>query len=385
MSVEKWTKTNHTGIYTRGGMYKVRATRTLESGKRLQREVTLPEGTTLEKAEAALSELRAQLDPVGAKPITTVGDYGIEWLTLKSKRLRASTLRGYELSIVDHVLPVLGHIDIRALRRSDIEAWVVEAEAKVMPSGEAYSRATVQGWWRVLRIMLRDAVVDLDLDSDPAERVRPPRRSPVRKREQGTLTAEELGALVAAVRVLAPERFAEVATLAYTGIRCGELFALGWDDVDAKRRVLHIRHSVADGQLNPTKTTDPRSVPMVDLVGEAILEHRKWLIRTQHPGLEMGICFPSNAGTYRSSSSLTKTLKAAISAAGISQKVTPQILRRTFNTLCILSGADRVVLRAMLGHCNEEMTQRYAGVPMSAKREAVTRLVVEAKPPLLEG
>jgi len=59
----------------------------------------------------------------------------------------------------------------------------------------------------------------------------------------------------------------------------------------------------------------------------------------------------------------------------VSIKVTPQVLRRTFNTLMLLAGVDRVVLRSQMGHCSEEMTERYAGIRNEAKVEAVKQLV----------
>ena len=52
----------------------------------------------------------------------------------------------------------------------------------------------------------------------------------------------------------------------------------------------------------------------------------------------------------------------------------PQVLRRTFNTLMVEAGVDRIVLRSQMGHCSEEMTERYAGVSVEAKLAAVRRL-----------
>ena len=38
------------------------------------------------------------------------------------------------------------------------------------------------------------------------------------------------------------------------------------------------------------------------------------------------------------------------------------------------AGVDRIVLRSQMGHCSEEMTERYAGVSVEAKLAAVRRL-----------
>ena len=49
------------------------------------------------------------------------------------------------------------------------------------------------------------------------------------------------------------------------------------------------------------------------------------------------------------------------------------------------AGVDRVVLRAQMGHCSEEMTERYAGVSADAKREAVARIEKRADGILMES
>jgi integrase len=78
-------------------------------------------------------------------------------------------------------------------------------------------------------------------------------------------------------------------------------------------------------------------------------------------------------GEFRTSTH--KPLELAALAAGVDVRVTPQVLRRTFNTLMVHAGVDRIVLRSQMGHCSEEMTQRYAGVSVEAKLAAVHRLV----------
>jgi len=103
-------------------------------------------------------------------------------------------------------------------------------------------------------------------------------------------------------------------------------------------------------------------------------EHRKKMMANQHPGFEQGIVFPSDRGTYRVSSSLHKALSLAAGAAGIDVKVAAQVLRRTFNTLLMHAGVDRIVLRSQMGHSSEEMTMRYSGISVEAKQAAVGQL-----------
>jgi integrase len=79
-------------------------------------------------------------------------------------------------------------------------------------------------------------------------------------------------------------------------------------------------------------------------------------------------------GGYRGPESLHKPPREARRTAELERVVGPQVLRRTFNTLMLHAGVDRIVLRPQMGHCREEMTARYACVSVGAKRSAVERL-----------
>ena len=64
----------------------------------------------------------------------------------------------------------------------------------------------------------------------------------------------------------------------------------------------------------------------------------------------------------------------ATQEADIQTRVTPQALRRTFNTLLVEAGVNELVLPSEMGHTSRRMTSRYAGVHPSAKHELVERL-----------
>ena len=100
-------------------------------------------------------------------------------------------------------------------------------------------------------------------------------------------------------------------------------------------------------------------------------EHRRGLVKAQHPDLSSGLVFPSQRGTPRHIGSLSKVFAAARKRAGIEQRVGAQVLRRSFNTMMVAAGVDRIVLRAQMGHSSEQMTERYAGVSDELKREQI--------------
>ena len=373
-------KTKHAGLYRlTDGRYHIRATAVCQrTGKMKETTKTLEQDVDEDDALIALRNLKRDLrlgTPVpGAVRRITVADYAEQWLEAKARRVRPAVAGNYESALASYILPILGELFVDAVTRAEVERWVAWAEHRTLTDGRPYARDTLHGWWRVLAALLRDATAELRLPLDPTYRVRPPQSQAGKRREMKTLTAKELGSLLRGVHQYSPKRYAEVYTMAFTGMRAGELYALHWDDIDEERGVVHIRRSVWRGHVTPTKTSSPRDVALTPRMAEILREHRKKMMASQHPGFEQGIVFPSDRGTYRVSSSLHKALSLAAGAAGIDVKVAAQALRRTFNTLLMHAGVDRIVLRSQMGHSSEEMTMRYSGISVEAKQAAVGQL-----------
>jgi integrase len=396
-----------TGIWQmEDGRYRVRTTgKSPETGKIVSREATVESiDEAREVREAIKRDIKAKMSTGSAAQIITVADYAERWLGERAKRLKPSTLSGYELALACWILPQLGHLKVKSIVRHDIAQWVGWMEEQRKPPSavvhlqrridrgtlddkegavmiaaawkdagplERYATESLRAHWRVLVTMMRDAHADGYIADDPTIRVSPPDTGVRGRRETGTLSADDLGRLVALAREVHPRRYAEIVTLAYTGMRSGELYALKWDDIEDGRIV--VSRSVWKGVVGKTKTGASREVPLTDLVVEALDDHRRALIREQHAGLDSGLIFPSTTGGYRVQSSITKPLSELAEHLRIKQNVSPQVLRRTFNTLLVMSGVDRIAIRAIMGHMEEEMTERYSGVGIEAKRLAVLR------------
>jgi len=84
--------------------------------------------------------------------------------------------------------------------------------------------------------------------------------------------------------------------------------------------------------------------------------------------------FLSDDGQMRDPNSAKKLWPRLAKLAGIDQKISPQVLRRTLNTLMLSAQVDRITLRAIMGHTSEAMTARYAGIGDAAKTDAINRI-----------
>lgn len=397
-------KTRHPGVYQLEGRFQIRWTVQVQ-GQRRDTEIMMPEGTTLEQAVAERARRVTIAKTPPAPPRVgppTVGDYVRSWLERKVPAMKPSTADEYARVLAYHVLPAtvdaageveLGDMPLDLVTRAEVERWVLWAERQTRPRTRApdsphvpCARGTLLGWWTKIRHVLRDAAAQYNLP-DPTLRVKGPRaydREVVK--ELRTLTGDELATLFDHV---ADGWHAELYTASVLGCRPGELYALKWSDVDLERHTITIRRSHYRGRVGTTKTNKSKVVPLPDRLLEVLRAHRARQVREQHPALETGLVFPmtedgrhfdadgvlvEDRGWHRSPSSALGQLKRASRAADLPIDVTPQVLRRTVNSLLVDGGVERLVIRAIMGHMTEAMTAHYYNAPADKKLAAVTHL-----------
>lgn len=137
-----------------------------------------------------------------------------------------------------------------------------------------------------------------------------------------------------------------IASLMYgTGMRLGEAIAITVDDIDASRGLIVVRH---------TKTRRPR---VVRLSTELLIRLREYWRARRPP---MPFLFPGLDGTRPINTSvIQRGLRRAATAAGITKRVTPHVLRHTYATHLIEGGIDLHTVQLLLGHASLFETLRY--------------------------
>lgn len=382
MSKSNGKKTKEPGIYLLpSGQYKIVATIQDAKGKMIFRRETCPLGLTLRQAvdrrdtiKQEMAQAQTQPEPL-PEPPDTLGSYAVRWFAAKAPHLSPTTRRTYLEALDSKILPFIGETPVLAVNRALLMDWVDVANSLTQEDGSGYSRETRRGWWRVLKQLAQDLRADVGLLLDPTLRVKPPSVDNGHHRDRRTLSSEQLRKLLTAVRAVAPSSYVEVLVLASTGMRAGELYGLKWEDVDVERGVIHIRRSsTREGVRETTKTGHGRTVPLTPKVGEELMRHKQQLHDQDSLGYAAhDLVFPSLAGGVRSSSRLHKPLAAASALLEMEMSVTPQMIRRSFNTILLHAGVNEVVLRAMMGHASQEMTALYMGVEMEDKRAHLLR------------
>lgn len=319
---------------------------------------------TLDKreAEAKNTELRLRRlrNEHAATTQATFRAYADRWLQDRAHDWKPRTVEGYRHLLEGKLYPVLGGIPLGAITPQQVQG-VLRAMATHAPN-------TRRNTYRLLSEVLRHAVRQGALPSNPADAVQAPRvpRSP-----QRVLTQYQASALLAALPADDVGLLVGLALL--TGLRRSELCGLQWADVDWANATLTVRRGVHAGR-GPVHVTDPktaRSTRVVALPAEALAlmrqaqaqarsiraisaEPPRWLF-TDAPGT--GPAHPDRLGARANYWLRCWSLDLQGRAAkGKPSPISLHGLRHTQATLLIKAGVPVKVVSERLGHSTVGIT-----------------------------
>jgi integrase len=155
--------------------------------------------------------------------------------------------------------------------------------------------------------------------------------------------------LVQAARDIGPQTLAIVLLGGDAGLRCGEMVALEWSDVNVKRRQLTIRSSDWNGQITSTKGGRVRYVPMTYRLAETLRQLR-------HLRSRRVLCRDDRSPLTRQV--IQKRVRRAAHCGEV-ENVGVHVLRHTFCSHLAMRGALARVIQELAGHQNLSTTERY--------------------------
>jgi integrase len=267
----------------------------------------------------------------------TVERYATDWQRIQvssdgTKRLVDNALRL-------HLIPALGSHRIGAVRRSHIQGWVKELEAKGLAAG------SVRNIYDVAAQVFASAVEDRVIASTPCRKV-------VLPRGDGAEVVPPTMAEIEAVRAALGEQWrAVVVTLAGSGLRIGELLGLDVSDVDFLRRTIRVeRQRLQNGTLAAVKSkASRRVVPVGQVVIDSLAAHL-----AAYPS--EGALFLDEFEEPLAYRRWKQLLRDATATAGV--KLTSHGFRHFFASALIAGGASVKQVQMVLGHSSAVITLR---------------------------
>lgn len=227
--------------------YRVDGRQVKSKGHRTKRDAKLFAAQT--ETKSATGQL---IDPRSGQ--VTVGTLYPTWLA-GLVHIKRTTRATRQTTWRAHVRDRWEHVEVGRIRPSQVRSWVAQL------ANDGAGVGTIENCLGVLRGVLALAVEDGLVAANPVAGIRAPRRIPKAKR---FLTHAQVAALAAECG----DDSVVLLTLAYTGVRAGELAAIRVSDVDFLRKRLEVSRSISyvsgHGMVtSSTKTHESRSVPLV--------------------------------------------------------------------------------------------------------------------------
>ncbi len=151
------------------------------------------------------------------------------------------------------------------------------------------------------------------------------------------------------------------------GLRCGEMLALEWADIDLQRRVITVSRSEWRRQVTLPKGGRSRRVPMTAALTAGLEKHVRKLnearVLWRNDGLDM---FGRPL--------LRKWLSRAQRLAKLADTGALHILRHTFCSHLAMQGVPVNAIKELAGHQDIKTTMRYLHLSPAAKDSAVAAL-----------
>jgi integrase len=285
----------------------------------------------------------AYIDPTKSR--VTIAEWMDIWIAARPD-LRA-TSRTRAVGIIEKFIqPELGRIPIGQFTRLQAQQW-----AASLPG----SPQTIRKMVNVLSGALQLAVDDGRLPSNPAQRLKLPRPTKTSKRY---LSHDEVGALAIAIgrrphgRDLGYDVL--LLTLAYCGLRWGELCGLRVQDLDLDHARLIVRQTVVADKgyqrIEAPKDYEHRSIP----IPEFLVEMLRTQVADRVPSSP--VFYGMRTKTYLRNHAFRKGwFDPASTEVGL-DGLTPHELRHTAASLAESSGAHVKAVQRMLGHASAAMT-----------------------------
>jgi len=361
-----------------------------------------------EQVNEALGKVRAGTYREPSK--LTMAEWFKTWLNDYMKpSLRVSTWENYEIQVMRHILPALGHLRLSQLQTSNLQKLYndklsnggrLDGKKRCVGCGKlsnkpnlkicdkcgealegvGLSPRSVRYIHTLIHAALEQAKKEGMITINVADAVKLPHDP---KKEIQCLDTEGVKKLLTAAKET--KYFPAYFLVLNTGLRRGELLGLRWKDINLKEGTVTVSQGLirTKGGLKfqePKTKLSNRTIGISPQVVSVLKDHKK---RQNEERLSAGeaynkehdLVFCNELGEPICPRGFTRHFERLLKRAGLEGKVTFHGLRHTFATLSLQEGAAARTVQEALGHHKAAFTlDVYSSVTDKMKKEATDRI-----------
>lgn len=256
--------------------------------------------------------------------------------------------------------------------------------------GDNYSYSTIHKVYVLLNECLQYAVDTDKLDKNPCRLVKQPPKKMFEKKEIRWLSEDEIKLFkeqAVCKYKTGNDRYIyglPISLIIYTGLRCGELAALKWSDIDFENKKIYVRKNIVTvydyessdkktrkvNLQTSTKTSEGRIIPLIKNA-EDILNS----IKSKYQEINSDGFIINNSDKMVHVDTISDSYTNIAKTAGIENPLGIHTLRHTFASLLIKKGVDIKIVSDILGHKDVAFTYNtYVHILEEQKTQAMELL-----------
>jgi integrase len=316
------------------------------------------DGWTERRAEAELANVLADVrrgiwrpptpEPKPSLPTRdpSFHEFASEWLAALRPELRETTIVDYEWQLTHHLLPFFAGYRLAQIGVEDVDRY---RRAKVAEG--RLSAASINKTITRLAQIMEQAVEYGLVERNPARGKRRQLKTATPPRlhlepEQVAALLDAAGELDAEDRLRNGSRRALLATLAYAGLRVGELTALRWRDVDLAGGAIRVREAKTDAGVRTVDVQPELRDELVELRARARFDGPDDLVFGTRTGRQQNRNNIRRRILLRAVARANERIAERGGSSPLPEGLSPHALRRSFASWLIAEGEDPAYVMA---------------------------------------
>lgn len=306
-------------------------------------------------------------------------EFANEWITIyeQERNVKPGTIRvrNHEMN---NLFPYLGYLKIQDINRKQYQNALNKLKEK------GYAKITLEGIHRTGRMIFRKALEYEIIKKDPTEFAYVPKdRLTIEDEDElpSYMEKEELAKFLKTVKSHGlPLDYEIFNTLAYTGLRVGELCALTEQDfVNGELRVnktyYNPKNIIKGYELVPPKTKSSKrkidvDEDIVEMINTLIRDNKKKKMKKRNVYHDKGFVFSNLEGYPIYPKMIGSRMRRLLKLAKLPEHLTPHSLRHTHTSLLAEAGVELERIKERLGHSDDKITvQVYLHTTETVKKE----------------